>query len=873
MADNNFQIPPAAMQLFQNLITGGMQFQNIREAEIEQAVYNALRRFAPGGSSNLFAQTMTSIFGQGQYNPATMSNLSLVSDIVAMTKLGQMLGMDNPMMQQNIMRGWMDMSATGLMTSKETQYKWLEYAETARDIGAKLDADSKFAFRGNVSAGDIWNIQDWLLKTQNITFDQMGKGPLKDETFSNAQSDLMKKTAAATKAVFYGKNLLGMGDDINNILNVTATLGGGVDIEASVDRFVKQVDAALNSGLKIMEMQDAMSKSMTKIQSLISTGMDADTAASIVFPASMSAAVLRHRANLEGKRFDAEDASNRLIQAQALTSQTESGRFAKAVAMHLDAIEDPVKRKALADELANSKDIEATVRGWETSEDADKRLAATRALEYMRNISPAELDRYQSLTAEGKSLQALQLKRDLTTRSMELLQSAKGRLSENDPEARAKVDELYAAMAAIKDGTFTAEQAAVLRTNLGKTSYKAALKAAGINPEVFSVFIQEHLGDKYSYDYAENVRKYISNMNNPDPFILNKMEYGELISKMGGAIDPKALEQFYKDNEGVLFHDPRVKGSGSPWEKLVTEGNVKKVFTVDNIGGYEGVLNQDTHYKDLKDEKKAQAQLIHDIYQVALGHEKVLQVGQGSVLMVNKGGKLSLLDMETKEEIDFSKLSAEQLEKYNLKDDVAKAFAETTNNIWASIQRGFFTDDKDNNLAYYIHGDPSNPRIHRLTEAQMKAMESLKREYQVGDSLDVSALKDKEQIKAALLKQFEGKITEEQASSLAEDIAMGAGGKGSSDYLVKSLGEGKGGVGVAEGMVSLYNEEGIKKLKEQQYSQASGSDKTAMNTEKMSNSLTQMVEQLNNIAEGKTNVNVLVMNKEPGIKKPAGIPA
>jgi hypothetical protein len=371
----------------------GSVFQHATQRDIEEAVYRAMDRIMAKGNANPGAQMLTSIFGGGAFDPGQHTVIAAISNLIGQTKFGEMLGFQDPNASKRMVQDMIQTYSGGLITSYQESLKITASMQNVAQVSNKLEESVLYPFRGNVRPQDIQQIQYWMLNTKNLSLDETAKGLDEKDTFSNPQSNYAKKITAGTQALAYGKNILGMGDDVSGILNAVSVLGGGTNFEASFERFRKQIDAALVNGLKVVELNDTISKGMSKIQALTASGMDAQTAANIVLPSITTAAIAKHAAGIEGKNYDVNDVANRVQNITALTALTDESINKKAIWLSADnVLESEKDQKWLADALAG-KSYEDSIKFLENSED----IRAKRVLEDFRirraNYSNADLNK------------------------------------------------------------------------------------------------------------------------------------------------------------------------------------------------------------------------------------------------------------------------------------------------------------------------------------------------------------------------------------------------------------------------------------------------------------------------------------------------
>lgn len=822
-----------------NQMMFGPQMQHQQVAEMETAFLNALTKFSASGAANPIGQFLTNLLiGNGEkFDPIKHQNIALAVDVLGMTKLGQAMGMENPMLQQNIMRGWMEYSSSGLIASSQDQLNWHKSAETSRKMMEILEGDRNFAYRGNVRPGDMLQIQDWLLRTQNISYDEMTAGPSAGETLLNPQSNLTRKVSAATKAVFYGKNLLGMGEDVINILNTVGTLGGGSNFEASFERFQKQVDAALSNGIKVVEMQDAMQKSMAKIQTLTSTGMDATTAAGIVFPAVMSATILKHQANLKGMNFDAEDASNRVITAHALMGQTEEGLMAKSVISTVENLASEDKRDELLREYA--ADPEGALKRWASSDDPERRKMYEVATTRRHMLSDEVLAKTNITTQAGSEAMSAVINRKEIDNAIGALVSNRAKLSKNSPDVAATLDTTLDYLKKMRSGTMTLEEKSRFLNEFLMDPEKAFLLESGdIDAGYFRVALSSQVHQAMGPKYADKVRDYISNMQIGSPQKIKPEMVNDIISAMGGGIDKAAWEAFKTEHPDKVIFDPS-KVTAKDKNKTAFEAIVAR-SRGDNNSSLFSSLDWDAVFGE--DAARVQSDVLTNLRNIREGKADMgtMQLNDDSEVLgytLDENGKVVFT--HNGEQIDLTK--QETLEKFGFNTiGEAKAFIDDMN----ELNKATALNNYDGLTI------TENREVLDLKDEQAKeAYLALRRKYEIGDALQLSDkdLASDEALTDAIKQHFGNKIDDDAVHSMVKQLRTTKDGKLVGQSGSFQIGNSKTGGFIEDGKLRIFDQEAAK---DDIYKSLNSDDKTAANTKEMTDSMKHVAASFDRLVDG-----------------------
>jgi hypothetical protein len=383
------------------------QFQGIRKDSLDNNASASLALLSSQMSqlTNVLSQLITG----SNYNPTRHGSIGIVSNLLSQTKFAEALGINNPTQQINAAK-----DITGMLYGyNNNPASQLNQIRTVQNLN-------------NYAQYSRENQRNNVYRVDEMTQAAIAKQLVASGTLSSADMDTLgqkgsKATSAmdgASKVVKVSQKILGMGDDLEQIMGTAQAVAGTNNFEKAADTYLSFVKGMVDAGLSLAERQSAITTTMHMAKQIQSkTGVSMQQAAATARTAMSGAIVGAKEARLNGiENYDTVAAANNLAAMQLEAEQTEDGQ-AKLVAtrtiMENDSLTKEQKQALLKQVRSGSpQQIEALMQsnGMADSYASGRRISAMDP-SWARDVLDKETLEEMDITADevGKTYTAEQM--------------------------------------------------------------------------------------------------------------------------------------------------------------------------------------------------------------------------------------------------------------------------------------------------------------------------------------------------------------------------------------------------------------------------------------------------------------------------------
>lgn len=309
------------------------------------------------------------IYGQN-FNPNVHTSLGAGLNMLAMSPLGGVLGMNDPRVFTQAVQG-IAMNTYGVNSPMApiqslyvgnaiNRYNSLNMTDAARKENPYLN---------NVSNNDIAAAAYYLNQSGQLTFDDinaLNTGGLDGKV----ATDVMDR---ALETISVCKNILKMGDDIAAQISTVNIIGGSHDFQTSSKNFLNYVNSAVAHGMGVQERQNFIDNTIKLTAAYRQQGFSQQASADMARTA-MGGFLVGKDMRSKGIEFDDISAAN--LYGNVLADEAISDdMYYTNVAIRAARVLSDDERQAFYDKLSNAKTPEERYKVFKAQMDSNSRFA------------------------------------------------------------------------------------------------------------------------------------------------------------------------------------------------------------------------------------------------------------------------------------------------------------------------------------------------------------------------------------------------------------------------------------------------------------------------------------------------------------------
>lgn len=342
---------------------------------------------------------LSQLIAGSNYNPIQHGSIGVISNLLSQTKFAQMLGINNPMQQINSAK-----DITGMLYGYNN------------NPAAQLNQIRTVQNLNNYAQYSRENQKNNVYRVNEMTQAAIAKQLVANGTLQQSDMDSLgvkdsKATKAmdgASKVVAVSQKILGMGDDLEQIMGTAQAISGTNNFEKAADTYLSFVKGMVDAGMSLAERQTAITATMHMTKQIqAKTGVSAQQASATARRAISGALIGEKFAKLNGiENYDPTTAANNLASLQLEAEQTEDGQ-AKLVAtrtiMENDSLSKEKKQELLKQIRSGSvSDIESLMQsnGMADSYASGRRISAMDPT-WVRDVLDKETKAEMDITADN----------------------------------------------------------------------------------------------------------------------------------------------------------------------------------------------------------------------------------------------------------------------------------------------------------------------------------------------------------------------------------------------------------------------------------------------------------------------------------------